>query len=103
ATPFEDGGEAFDDFYMGSTFGVDLMTGYATEKVTPYLALGITDVSTFFYIGDDGVVSNNSTPYAGAVASLGAQAAIGPCDLAGEFYTAPGYLYTARLRASLVF
>ncbi|MDP6934549.1 MAG: hypothetical protein QGG40_16620 [Myxococcota bacterium] len=103
ASAFEEGGEVFEDFLMTSTFGLDLMAGYATDNLTPYLALGLTDVSTFFYVGDDGVVANNSTPYAGPVASVGAQSMVGPFDVAGELYTAPGYLYTGRLRAGLAF
>lgn len=104
ATPFEEGGEAYDDFYMGSTFGVDLQAGYQTDKITPYIALGFTDVSTFFFIGDDGIVSDNLDPYAGLAASVGAQGQVGEhITLAGEFYTAPGYIYTGRLRVGWVF
>ena len=104
ATPFEEGGEAYDDLYVGSTFGVDLIASMNMDKLSPYIAVGFTDVSTFFYIGDDGVVSNNSTPYAGLVSSLGTQYQLGErIDLGAEFYTAPGYIFTARLRGSLVF
>lgn len=104
ATPFDEDAEPVDDFYVGSTFGVDAMAGYRIERWTPYVALGFTDVSTFFYIGDDAVVTNNLSPFAGFVASLGAQVRVQKhLQLAGEFYTAPGYLYTARLRGSWVF
>ena len=103
ATPFEEGAPPAADFYSGSTFGVDGMFGWKLGKVTPYVSGGFTDASTFFYIGDDGVVSNNLTPYAGFVGSLGAQAQLGRLDLAGELYTAPGYLYTGRVRASFLF
>lgn len=99
ATPFVDGDPAYDDFYSGSTFGVDLMAGYETAKVTPYLAVGFTDVSTFFLIGDDLYVGDNTTPYFGPTASLGAQTVLKEhFDLAAEFYTAPRYIYTGRLR-----
>lgn len=101
ATPFNEGDPAYDDFYMGSTFGFDGMFGWDFEGWQPYLAVGFTDVSTFFFIGDDSVVTNNSTPYAGLTSSLGVQAkVIKHVDLAGEFYTAPGYIYTGRLRAA---
>jgi hypothetical protein len=101
ATPFVVGDPAYEDFYMGSTFGVDAMAGWDFDGWEPYLALGFTDVSTFFYIGDDGLVSNNSDPYAGLTGSVGVQAkVVKHLDLAGEFYTAPGYLYTGRLRAA---
>ena len=104
ATPFEEGGEAYDDLYIGSTFGLDLIASMHMGSVSPYLAVGFTDASTFFYIGDDGIVSNNLTPYASVTASLGAQAQVTEhIELAGEFYTAPGYIYTGRLRASWVF
>lgn len=104
ATPFEEDAEAVDDLYLGSTFGLDAMFGYKIKKVTPYLALGFTDVSTFFYIGDDGVVTNNLAPYAGMTGSAGAQWRISKrFDGAAEFYAMPGVIYTGRLRGSVVF
>ena len=104
ATPFVEGDPAYDDFYVGSTFGLDLMAGYRTGPVTPYLAAGFTDASTFFYIGDDGVIGNNLDPYFGFTGSLGVQGTIkDKVSLAGEFYAAPGVIYTGRLRASWVF
>jgi hypothetical protein len=104
ATPFEEGGEAFDDLYVGSTFGVDLIASMNMDKFSPYIAVGFTDVSTFFYIGDDGIVQNNTTPYAGLVSSVGTQYQLGEhIDLAAEFYTAPGYINTGRLRGSWSF
>ena len=102
ATPFELGEPEELDFYMGSTFGVDAIVGHKVSNgLKPYLALGFTDASTFFYIGDDAVVGNNAAPYASLTGSLGAQWTVESFDFAGEFYTAPGVLYTARLRASL--
>ena len=101
ATPFNEGDPAYDDFYMGSTFGIDGMVGWDFDGIQPYMAIGFTDVSTFFFIGDDSIVTNNSTPYAGLTGSAGVQAkVIKHVDLAGEFYTAPGYIYTGRLRAA---
>ncbi|MCA9488314.1 MAG: hypothetical protein KC621_00265 [Myxococcales bacterium] len=98
------------DFFSGSTFGVDLMAGKRFEHVLPYVALGLTDASTFFYIGDDAVVSNNLTPYFGPVASLGVQGDVKRLVFAGELYAAPntfdaslGHLYTARVRAGVSF
>lgn len=103
ATPFEEGEPTELDFYMGSTFGLDAMVGYKVPKWTPYLALGVTDVSTFFYIGDDGVVTNNKSPYAGLVGSLGTQwRPSSKLVVSGEFYTAPGYIYTGRLHVGYV-
>lgn len=129
ATPFTEGDKPYDDFYVGSTFGVDLMAGYAVKKVVPYVAVGFTDVSTFFFIGDDDYVGNNLSPYFGPNASLGAQATFNHINIAGEFYGAfknlntddlaaqleadgldpagasfaGAHIYTARLRAAWVF
>jgi hypothetical protein len=111
ATPFVAGDPAVLDFYAGSTFGADVMVGFDVAKaVTPYLSVGYTDVSTFFYIGDDGVVGNNLHPYAGPAFSLGAQSHWKRIDLAAELYAAPvsfaatdgdaGHLYTGRLRVA---
>ncbi|MCB9780913.1 MAG: hypothetical protein H6742_20255 [Alphaproteobacteria bacterium] len=124
ATPFVEGDPAVDDLYLGSTFGFDVMLGFSTPKVNPYLAVGITDASTFFYIGDDGLVGNNLSPYIGLSSSLGVQGKLGEhFQWAGEFYAAPynfsptteeesgggdpnfarAQFYTGRLRASFVF
>ncbi|MCB9687958.1 MAG: hypothetical protein H6735_23155 [Alphaproteobacteria bacterium] len=121
ATPFVEGGTAFDDLYVASTFGLDLMVGTDFDVVTPYLALGWTDASTFFYIGDDNVVTNNYHPYFGFTGSLGVDALVADhLRLGGEFYAAPGgysqpvkdlenvspasrygHLYTGRFRIAL--
>lgn len=104
ATPFSEDEEAFDDFYMGSTFGLDAMAGYRVAKWTPYVSVGVTDVSTFFFIGDDNIVTNNTDPYFGLVASAGTQWRVSEhVQLAGELYAAPGAIFTGRLRAAWVF
>lgn len=125
ATPFDPADPEELDFYQASTFGLDLMLGWNTPALSPYLAVGFTDVSTFFYIGDDGVVSNNRSPYAGLTTSLGVQSRIGEhFQWGAELYAAPynfnglreeditdggdpgfarSQLYTGRLRASYVF
>jgi len=120
ATPIIEGDPPLDDLYIASTFGLDLITGLDIDPVTPYLALGFTDVSTFFYIGDDDKVINNFHPYFGPTASLGVDALVKWVRLGGEFYAAPGgystpdntvesvkpasrygYLYTARFRIAV--
>jgi len=102
ATPFNDEDPMELDFYVGSTFGADAIVGYAaTDRIKPYVAVGFTDVSTFFYIGDDGVVTNNANPYASVVGSIGAQWSLERFEFAGELYTAPGIIYTGRIRATL--
>jgi hypothetical protein len=104
ATPFDETAEAVDDLYIGSSYGVDVMGGWRAERFTPYAAVGFTDVSTFFYIGDDGIVGNNYDPFRGVAISAGTQyRATEHIQLAGEFYTAPGVIYTGRLRGSWVF
>ena len=112
--------EAFDDLYLASTFGLDAMVGYKAGFITPYAAIGFTDVSTFFYIGDDGVVTNNMHPYAGLTFSTGASLSLNSkLKTVAEFYGAPGgysmpdpslssvkpasrygHIYTARFRFS---
>ncbi len=123
ATPFAPEDPVYDDLYLASSFGFDLMGGVKLGSVVPYAAAGLTDVSTFFYIGDDGVVTNNYHPYFGPVASAGIDALIGEhFRLAGEYYGAfggyslpddsmvraeqasagrYGHLHTARLRLAL--
>jgi len=124
AEPFVATDPAYLDLYVGSTFGLDLMAGYATGEFTPYLALGVTDVSTFFYIGDDGFVGNNYSPYFGPDVSVGAQKRWKHLMVSGEFYSAflnlntgelakldgdaqahsaPARIFTGRLFAGLAF
>jgi hypothetical protein len=103
ATPFSSEEPEELDFYMGSTFGVDAIVGHEVkEGLKPYLSLGFTDASTFFYIGDDAVVGNNESPYASFTGSLGVQWTLDKLDFAGEFYTAPGVIYTGRLRMGFI-
>jgi len=80
-----------DDMFVASSFGGDVLGGYALPWGTPYVALGFTDISTFFYIGDDGVVSNNLHPYASFVFSVGLDGLVADHFRWGvEFYGAPG-------------
>ena len=131
ATAYVEGDDEFDDLFVASTLGADLHVGWerpggeGQPAITPYLALGITDVSTFFWIGDDSVVPNNLHPYLGAAASLGVDALVRDrLRLGAELYAAPGghslpdpnaatveedafrrygHLYTARLRIAYEF
>jgi len=103
ATPFDIEDEEKLDFYMGSTFGVDAMGGMEIGDWTPYVSVGFTDASTFFYIGDDAVVGNNGAPFAGLTSSAGVQYTHDWLDLAAEAYAAPGVIYTGRLRAGANF
>lgn len=103
ATPFDSSDPEELDFYMGSTFGVDAMGGMEIGDWTPYVSVGFTDASTFFYIGDDAVVGNNGAPFAGLTSSAGVQYTHDWLDLAAEAYAAPGVIYTGRLRAGANF
>jgi len=121
ATPFIEGDPAIDDMLVASSLGVDVMAGWRIGPVVPYAAIGLTDVSTVFYVGDDGVVTNNLHPYLGPVFSVGVDALlVERLRLAGELYGAPGgyalpdpdvpsvtpasrygHIYTARLRVAV--
>lgn len=91
ATAFESDAPAATDVFVGHTFGLDVLAARPIGNFVPYAAVGFTDVSTFFWIGDDGVISNNLHPYAGPVFSAGADVLLGDrLRLAGEVYAAPG-------------
>ena len=101
ATPFSEDDEAFDDLYLGSTMGLDLMAGLEVGSFLPYLSVGVADASTFFYIGDDDFIGNNFNPYFGPTVSLGTEAdVLDWLYLAGEVYYAPGAVLTGRIRAA---
>lgn len=107
-----------DDLFVGSTVGLDALVGWKIDWITPYGALGITDASTFFLVGDDTFVGNNLHPYFGPAFSVGADGLVKERFRFGaEFYGAPGgysipdptaqsvqgaarygHIYTARFR-----
>ena len=100
AEPYVEGDPAYLDLYMSSTFGLDLMLGFHTDNISPYLALGYLDASTFFLVGDDNFVGNNYSPYAGPELAVGAQGRLKKhFGWAAEFYTAPKNLNTSDLAA----
>jgi hypothetical protein len=101
AGAFSDDDDVYDDLFLGSTMGLDAILGLALteisagpilfQEITPYLAVGWLDASTFFWIGDDGYVANNLHPYFGTAFSLGVDVlAINRVRLGAEFYGAPG-------------
>lgn len=91
ATKFTESEPDVDDLLIASTMGFDTMVGYDLGSVTPYLAVGMTDVSTVFYVGDNNVVVDNYHPYAGLTLSAGVDGLIiEKWRLGGEFYAAPG-------------
>ena len=91
ATAYEGEEHEFNDLYVASSSGLDLMAGWNMGVVTPYVALGWTETQTYFWIGDDGYVANNLHPYQGPSLALGGDALVkDSLRLAGEFYAAPG-------------
>ncbi|MCB9675151.1 MAG: hypothetical protein H6737_08535 [Alphaproteobacteria bacterium] len=91
ATPFVEGDTPYEDIYIGSTFGLDAIVGFDLGEVVPYVAGGYMDASTFFYIGDDAVVTNNLHPYFGPTFSAGVDGLVKERFRFGaEFYGAPG-------------
>lgn len=123
ATAFDPENEpSVEDVFVGSTWGIDVLVGAPFEvrqqRLTPYVSVGYTDVSTFFFVGESRHVPNNFHPYAGPVVSVGLDALLEDRFRMGvEFYSAPGgyslpdptvesvdraarygHLHTARLR-----
>lgn len=125
ATPFSADEPSVKDVFQANTWGLDAMVGMPLNDentLVPYLSVGWIDVTTFFWIGDDGVVSNNLFPYFGPAASLGVDGLVGHIRWGAELYAAPGgrqkvadywpaqkgfgtygHLYTARVRAGWEF
>lgn len=91
ATAFE-GGPLVKDFYQGEQWGLDVSAGYKIGPITPYVALGFTDVATFFWVGDDGVVTTNLHPYFGPTFVVGLDGLVikDRFRFGAEFYGAPG-------------
>lgn len=96
AAAFEPGVDPeYNDLYLSSTSGVDVMVGYEVGSFTPYLSAGLTEVQSFFWIGDNdasgATAMNNQHPYFGPAVSLGVDSRLKErIRLAGEFYAAPG-------------
>ena len=121
ASGFTDSDPVVLDLYLASTFGLDLSAGWDVGPVTPYVSVGLLDASTFFYVGDTNVVSNNLHPYFGPTFSAGVDGLVAErFRWGGEFYGAPGgysspdetadnvdkgarygHLYTARVRLGI--
>ncbi len=99
AGKFSEDDPDYDDLFVGSTLGLDLLVGLplgelaggTISALTPYVALGWLDASSFFWIGDDGYVANNLHPYFGPAFSAGADLLVkGRLRVGAEFYGAPG-------------
>ncbi len=92
ATPLEEGAPAYEDLYLGSTFGFQGLFGIsASERIRPFAMVGVLDVSSFFYVGDTGVVSNNMHPYLGPEYAIGSEFEVHErLKINAEYYAAPG-------------
>jgi len=92
ATPITEDDPVEMDLYLGSTLGVQAMGGYQIGSVTPYVMVGLLDASTFFYVGDSGVVTNNLHPYLGPEYAVGADMLFVDerLRIGAEYYGAPG-------------
>lgn len=129
ATAFDPETEpSIEDVFVGSTWGIDAVFSVPIEigdqhAVSPFASVGYLDASTFFFVGDSSLATNNLHPYASAAFSVGVDALVlKHLRIAGEFYGAPGgyslpdetafsvdeaarygRLYTARFRLAYVF
>lgn len=95
ATKIEDDDPDYDDLFLGTTMGADLSFGARLTgdfgEITPFVSVGLVDASTFFWVGDSGVVTNNYHPYFGLAYSVGADALfIDKIRVGVEYYGAPG-------------
>lgn len=99
ATPIAEGDPVFDDLFLGSSIGVQALGGYEIQSVTPYVMVGLVDASTFFYVGDSSVVTNNLHPYLGPEMALGIDGLWVKERLrfGAEYYGAPGGHRTLHL------
>lgn len=91
ATPIEEGDPIYDDLYLGSTLGIQGLFGLQLGPVNPFAMVGFMDASTFFYVGDSSVVTNNLHPYLGPEYALGVEGLVKERFRWGaEYYAAPG-------------
>jgi hypothetical protein len=82
ASPFSPDDPVVEDLFFTNNFGFDINVGYDIDvipelRLVPFAGVGAADVSTFFIVGDDNViVQNTDTPWAGALVMVGLQATI---------------------------
>lgn len=92
ATPFNEGDDPHEDLFIGSTLGAQVLAGVSVKSVVPFLMVGVLDASTFFYVGDSGVVTNNLHPYLGPEYAVGVDGLVvnDRFRWGVEYYGAPG-------------
>ncbi|MBL92197.1 MAG: hypothetical protein CMH56_10375 [Myxococcales bacterium] len=105
ATPFVKGTQAYDDLFYASSLGMDLALSYNLQAmnlpwVTPYLSMGVADISTLFIVGDDLVVTQNvDYPWWGALVAGGVQMVFADhFDVTAEVSSAAPIFTTAKLK-----
>ncbi|MCB9663202.1 MAG: hypothetical protein H6732_03745 [Alphaproteobacteria bacterium] len=95
ATAFTPDEPVVEDVYVGSTWGIDALLSFPVavneQQISPYLAAGYLDASTFFFVGDSSYAAINLHPYGGPAIAVGLDTLlVKRLRLAGEFYAAPG-------------
>lgn len=84
-----------EDVFVGSTWGLDAVISFPIEVknhvISPFLAVGYLNASTYFFVGDTQVSINNLHPYGSAAFSVGLDAlVVDRLRIGAEFYGAPG-------------
>lgn len=95
ATAFTKDEPSIEDVFLGGTWGIDALISFPVvvdeQLVSPYLAAGYLDASTFFFVGDSSYAAINLHPYSGPAVAVGLDTLlVKRLRLAGEFYAAPG-------------
>ncbi len=84
-----------EDVFVGSTWGIDGVISFPIEvknhQLTPFVAAGYLNASTYFYVGDTSVSTPNLHPYSGVAFSAGLDVLlVDHLRIGAEFYGAPG-------------
>lgn len=96
ATAFDPETEpVIEDVFVASTWGIDGLLSFPVQvkkhTLSPFVAAGYLNASTFVLVGDSRYVANNLHPYSGAALSAGLDMLLAArLRLAGELYAAPG-------------
>lgn len=99
ATPLAEGDPVYEDLFLGSTLGIQMLGGYdlsealnsEEDTVGIHVMFGLIDASTFFYVADSGIVTNNLHPYLGPEYAVGTSFLLKDRIRVGvEYYGAPG-------------
>lgn len=107
ATPFIPDTTAYDDLFYASSLGLDIGASYNLKSMnmpwlTPYASAGLADISTLFIIGDDMIITQNTTyPWWGAVIAVGTQMMVMEhLELTAEVSSATPIFTTAKIKVA---